>query len=61
MVQKMQLAREAEQAEMAKEAGGNKAKGKEFLALLSKQEGVKKILQVSIMKFFSKAKAPVRP
>jgi len=42
MMQKMQLAREAEQAEMAKAAGGNKAKGKEFLALLSKQEGVKK-------------------
>ena len=42
MMQKMQLARQAEQAEMAKAAGGNKAKGKEFLALLSKQEGVKK-------------------
>ena len=42
MMQKMQLARQAEQAEMAKAAGGNKAKGNEFLALLSKQEGVKK-------------------
>ena len=42
MMQKMQLARQAEQAEMAKAAGGNKAQGNEFLALLSKQEGVKK-------------------
>lgn len=42
MMKKMQLARQAEQAEMAKSAGGNKAKGKEFLALLSQQEGIKK-------------------
>ena len=42
MMKKMQLARQAEQAEMSKAAAGNKTKGKEFLALLSKQEGVKK-------------------
>ena len=42
MMQKMQVARQAEQAEMSKAAAGNKTKGKEFLALLSKQEGVKK-------------------
>ena len=42
MMKKMQLARQAEQAEMSKAAAGNKIKGKEFLALLSKQEGVKK-------------------
>ena len=42
MMQKMQVARQAEQAEMSKVATGNKTKGKEFLALLSKQEGVKK-------------------
>ena len=42
MMKKMQVARQAEQAEMSKAAAGNKTKGKEFLALLSKQEGVKK-------------------
>ena len=42
MMQKMQVARQAEQAEMSKAAAGNKTKGKQFLALLSKQEGVKK-------------------
>ena len=42
MMKKMQLARQAEQAEMSKASAGNKTKGKEFLALLSKQEGVKK-------------------
>ena len=42
MMQKMQVARQAEQAEMSKAAAGNKTKGMEFLALLSKQEGVKK-------------------
>jgi FKBP-type peptidyl-prolyl cis-trans isomerase len=42
MMKKMQVARQAEQAEMSKAAEGNKTKGKEFLALLSKQEGVKK-------------------
>ena len=42
MMQKMQVVRQAEQAEMSKAAAGNKTKGKEFLALLSKQEGVKK-------------------
>ena len=42
MMQKMQLARQAEQAEMAGAAEGNKAKGKEYLSLLSKQEGVRK-------------------
>lgn len=42
MMKKMQVARQAEQAEMSKAAAGNKIKGKEFLALLSKQEGVKK-------------------
>jgi FKBP-type peptidyl-prolyl cis-trans isomerase len=42
MMQKMQLARQAEQVEMASAAEGNKAKGKEYLSLLSKQEGVLK-------------------
>jgi FKBP-type peptidyl-prolyl cis-trans isomerase len=42
MMKKMQVARQAEQAEMSKAAAGNKTKGKEFLALLSKQEGIKK-------------------
>ena len=42
MMKKMQVARQAEQAEMSKAAAGNKTKGKEFLALLSKQESVKK-------------------
>ena len=42
MMKKMQVARQAEKAEMSKAAAGNKTKGKEFLALLSKQEGVKK-------------------
>ena len=42
MMKKMQVARQAEQAEMSKAAAGNKTKGKEFLALLSKKEGVKK-------------------
>ena len=42
MMKKMQVARQAEQAEMSKAAAGNKTKGKEFLALLSKQKGVKK-------------------
>ena len=42
MMQKMQLARQAEQADMASAAEGNKAKGKEHLSLLSKQEGVRK-------------------
>jgi len=42
MMQKMQVARQAEQAEMAKAAEGNKGKGQEYLALLSKQQGVLK-------------------
>ena len=42
MMQKMQVARQAEKAEMAKAAEGNKVKGQEYLALLSKQEGVLK-------------------
>ena len=42
MMQKMQLARQAEQAEMTSAAEGNKAKGKEYLSLLSKEEGVRK-------------------
>ena len=42
MMKKMQVARQAKQAEMSKAAAGNKTKGKEFLALLSKKEGVKK-------------------
>ena len=42
MMQKMQVARQAEQAEMSKAAAGNKTKGKEFLASLSKKDGVKK-------------------
>jgi FKBP-type peptidyl-prolyl cis-trans isomerase len=40
MMQKMQVARQAEQVEMKKAAAGNKLKGQEYLALLSKQEGV---------------------
>ena len=42
MMKKMQVARQAEQAEMSKAAAGNKTKGKEFLASLSKKDGVKK-------------------
>jgi len=42
MMKKMQVARQAEQSQMSKAAQGNKAKGKEFLALLSNQEGVQK-------------------
>ena len=42
MMKKMQVARQAEQAEMFKAAAGNKTKGKEFLASLSKKDGVKK-------------------
>ena len=42
MMKKMQVARQAEQAEMSKAAAGNKTKGKEFLALLSKKDGIKK-------------------
>lgn len=42
MMQKMQLAREAERAEGSKLAAGNKAKGKEFLDKISKQAGVLK-------------------
>jgi len=42
MMQKMQVARQAEQAEMAEAAEGNKGKGQEYLALLSKQQGVLK-------------------
>ncbi|MEC7400611.1 MAG: FKBP-type peptidyl-prolyl cis-trans isomerase N-terminal domain-containing protein, partial [Verrucomicrobiota bacterium] len=38
----MQLARQAEQAEMAKVAEENKSKGEQFLALLSKREEVLK-------------------
>lgn len=40
MMQKMELAREAEKAEGSKLAEGNKAKAKEFLAKISKQAGV---------------------
>ena len=42
MMKKMQVARQAEQSQMSKAAQGNKATGKEFLALLSNQEGVQK-------------------
>ena len=42
MMEKMQSSRQAEQATMAEAAKGNKAKGKEYLTLLSKQEGVNK-------------------
>jgi FKBP-type peptidyl-prolyl cis-trans isomerase FkpA len=42
MMQKMQLARQAEQAEGSKLAAGNKAKGKAFLEKISKQAGVTK-------------------
>ncbi|MDG1139623.1 MAG: FKBP-type peptidyl-prolyl cis-trans isomerase [Opitutales bacterium] len=42
MMEKMQSSRQAEQVTMAEAAKGNKAKGKEYLTLLSKQEGVKK-------------------
>ena len=42
MMEKMQLARQAEQAEMAKVAEENKSKGEQFLALLSKREEVLK-------------------
>ena len=42
MMQKMQLAREAERAEGSKLAAANKAKGKAFLEKISKQAGVMK-------------------
>ena len=42
MMQKMQLAREAERAEGSKLAAENKAKGKAFLEKISKQAGVMK-------------------
>ncbi len=42
MMEKMQSSRQAEQVTMAEAAKGNKAKGKEYLTLLSKQEGVNK-------------------
>ena len=42
MMQKMQLAREAERAEGSKLAAGNKAKGKAYLDKISKQAGVMK-------------------
>ena len=42
MMQKMQLARQAEQEEGSKLAAGNKAKGKAFLEKISKQAGVTK-------------------
>ena len=42
MMQKMQLAREAERAEGSKLAAGNKAKAQAFLAKISKQAGVMK-------------------
>ena len=42
MMKKMQISRQAEQAIMAKAAEGNKAKGKEYLTLLSRQDGVQK-------------------
>jgi len=42
MMQKMQLARQAEQEEGSKLAAVNKAKSKEFLAKISKQAGVMK-------------------
>ena len=41
MMKKMQLARQAEQAEMSKAAAGNKTKGKEFLALLINRKELK--------------------
>ena len=44
MMQKMQLAREAERAEGSKLAAENKAKGKAFLEKISKQAGVMKDL-----------------
>ena len=59
MMRKMQVARQAEQTEMSKAATGNKIKGKEFLALLSKHEGVKKTLQDSTMKSSKLEKAQV--
>ena len=40
MMQKMQAVRQAQQAEMAQAAVANKAKAKEFFALLATQEGV---------------------
>jgi len=42
MMQKMQLARQAEQEEGSKLAAGNKAKGKAYLDKISKQAGVMK-------------------
>ena len=42
MMQKMQLARQAEQEEGSKLAAGNKAKGKAYLDKISKQAGVTK-------------------
>jgi FKBP-type peptidyl-prolyl cis-trans isomerase len=42
MMQKMQAVRQAQQAEMAHAAVANKAKAKDFFALLSTQEGVLK-------------------
>jgi FKBP-type peptidyl-prolyl cis-trans isomerase FkpA len=42
MMQKMQAVRQAQQAEMAQAAEANKAKAKDFFALLATQEGVLK-------------------
>ncbi|MBT3667107.1 MAG: FKBP-type peptidyl-prolyl cis-trans isomerase [Opitutae bacterium] len=58
MMKKMQLARQAEQAEMSKTAEGNKVKGQEFLTLLSTQDNVKKDPSGFYYEILKKGKGP---